>query len=145
MTRWIVIILSLVLLGVGTYVVVTANQKTPEPRPEQPPSVNPFPVGIAATGIVEAASRNIEIAAPEPGLVVFVSPAAQVWSKVKPGDALFHLDTRELEAEKTRAEATLRTAEAELRRLESQPRKEEIPPLEAAVAQAQAVQATGEG
>ena len=39
MTRWIVIILAVVMLGVGTYAVVTAKQKTPEVAMQQPEQI----------------------------------------------------------------------------------------------------------
>ena len=57
---------------------------------DRSPTVNPYPEGIAATGIVEALGRNVHSAAPEPGVVtqVFV----QVNDVVKAREPLFELD-----------------------------------------------------
>ncbi len=131
MIKWITIILALAGLGMGIYTVATSNEKLPDPPPAQPPSVNPFPRGIAATGIVEAASRNIEIAAPEPGLVVEV--VAKPNEVVKKNQPLFVMDTRLLEAELVRMTAALTVAQADLSRIQATPRAEDIPPLKAAV------------
>lgn len=136
MFRWIVIVIALIGVGVGVYSAATTQEQLPKPPPAQPPSVNPYPHGIAATGLVEAATRNIAIAAPEPGLVTAVQ--AQVGERIRKDQPLFEIDRRPLEAELLRARAGKTAAEAELARMRALPRPEDIPPLEAAVQQAQA-------
>ncbi len=131
MTKWITIMLALVGTAVAAYTVATnGKDKAPSPPPATPPGVNPFPRGIACAGSVEAATRNIAVGSPEGALVaeVFV----EVGQKVSKGSALFSLDTRLLEAELLRTEATLKVARAEAEALEAQPRQEELPPLLAA-------------
>lgn len=141
MVKWFTILLALLGLMMGAYTVATSNEVLPDPPPAQPPSVNPYPLGIAATGLVEAASRNIEIASPEPGLVMEV--VALPNATVKRGDALFVMDRRPIESELLRANAAVGVSKAELERIRSQPRAEDLPPLRAAleVAKVQAADA----
>lgn len=131
MVKWITIAVAVLGLALGVYTVATARHDPPKAPLAAAPSVNPYAHGIAATGVVEAASRNVQVAAPEGGLVVDVF--AQVGDKVAAGDPLFELDSRVLRADLVRARAEVLAAQAELKRLEASPRAEEIPPLEAAV------------
>src|SRR5688572_6036766 len=134
MIKWITILVAVLGLAMGIWTVATSKEELPSPPPAQPPSVNPFTRGLAATGLIEAASRNIPIAAPEPGPAVQVF--ADVNQRVKRGDPLFQLDPRPLEAELKRAGAALAVAEADLARIRALPRPEDIPPAQAAVEQA---------
>jgi len=136
MLKWTVIALAALGLMVGVWTVTTNQRSNPEPAPASPPSVNPFPAGVAATGIVEGASRNVRVAAPEQGLITSV--AAEVDERVEKGDVLFRLDTRPLEAQLTEARATRRHARAQLAKAKAAPRPVSLPPLEAAVEKAQA-------
>jgi HlyD family secretion protein len=136
MIKWITIALAVLGLAMGIWTVATSDEQLPDIPPAQPPSINPFPLGIAASGIVEAGSRNVEVAAPEPGLVTEV--LVEVNDKITAGQPLFRLDSRLLEAELVRARAALAVAKQELEMWRSRPRPEDLPPLEAAVAQARA-------
>lgn len=81
-----------------------ANQKPPPPSPLEAPPTSPYPLTVAAAGIIEAVNENVRIAPPVAGLVteVFV----HVGDSVKRGDPLFQLDDRELKAQlKTRTDA----------------------------------------
>jgi multidrug efflux pump subunit AcrA (membrane-fusion protein) len=136
MVRWATFILAAIGLAIGIYTAATASREAPRVPLAGQPSVNPFEHGIAAQGMVEAASRNIPVAAPEGGLVVRV--LVEVGQRVKTGDPLFELDSRPLQADLVKAAAARDDAAAGLARLEAQPRAETIPPLEAAVASARA-------
>lgn len=136
MTKWITIIAAVAGLALAIYAIAVSKREAPEVPLAAAPSINPFEEGIAGTGLVEAASRNIQIAAPEGGLVTGVS--ADVGQDVKAGDPLFELDSRTLEADLMRARASREAALAALQRLEAQPRPEEIPVLEAAAEAARA-------
>jgi len=136
MTKWITILLCLVGLAVGGYVVVTSREKPPNTPPAATPSINPYQNGIAATGAVEACSRNIAIGSPIGAIVVSVP--VKVNQRVNVGEELFHLDTRELDAQLLRASASLEVSKAQLARLKAQPRAEDLPPLVAAVERAKA-------
>jgi multidrug resistance efflux pump len=131
MVRWLTYILAALGLVIAVYAAATATHEAPRVPLAGEPSVNPFRHGIAATGIVEAASRNIAVAAPDGGQVtrVFV----EVGDRVARGEPLFEVDPRPIEAELVTARAARDSAVAELARLEAQPRAETIPPLEAAV------------
>jgi HlyD family secretion protein len=131
MIKWITIVLALVGFSLGLYTVATARHDPPRAPLAAPPSINPYAHGIAATGIVEAASRNIQIAAPEGGLVARVH--VEVGEQVAIGDPLFELDSRPLQADLVRARARVQAAQAEVTRMQAFPRAEAIPPLEAAI------------
>ena len=136
MVKWIVIAISVVGLSVGVFTAATAKEQTTAPPPASAPSINPFTSGIAATGLVEAASRNIEVAPPEPGLVVDV--LAEVGDHVESGQPLLQLDPRAIKAELIRGHAARDLAAARVQQLEAEPRAETIPPLEAAHNEAEA-------
>jgi multidrug resistance efflux pump len=142
MLKWIVIILAVLGLGMGLWTVATSGRDNPEPPPASTPSVNPFPSGIAATGLVEGTSRNVQIAAPENGLVTNVD--VQVNDRVEKGDQLFQLDPRQLRAQLTEARAALKLSEAELAKAKAAPRPVTLPPLRAAVEKAKAELALAE-
>lgn len=131
MIRWLTIVLALAGLGVAIYTVSTARHQPPKVPLEATPSVNPFQNGIAATGMVESGSRDVQIAAPDGAMAtkVFV----EVGATVKPGDPLFELDPRPLQADLVRARSARDAADAALKKVLAQPRAEEIPPLEAEV------------
>jgi len=82
------------------------------------PVQKPFPHALAASGIVEAIGENIAVGSPENGLVQEVY--VQVNDQINQGDALFKLDTRELEAELKVAEAKEEVAKAQYHRLQNQ-------------------------
>lgn len=134
MYKRVTILLAVVGLVFAIWVVATAKQPIPAPDPSYPPSVNPFGRGIVALGLVESASRDIAIAAPEPGRVQAVH--VTVGQVVKAGDPLFTLDTMALEADMLRAVAQRNAAAAELDRQRNWPRTEDLPPLRAAVSEA---------
>jgi len=138
MTKWITILLACAGVALGLYTIATTGADRPVAKPPAAaPSVNPYARGIAASGTVEAASRNVMVSAAESGLVLDV--LAQVGDRVKKGQVLAHLDARLLEAEKLRLEAGKAVAQAELARLKAEPREEELPPLRAAVQRAKVV------
>ncbi|HVZ94504.1 MAG TPA: HlyD family efflux transporter periplasmic adaptor subunit [Phycisphaerales bacterium] len=135
MVKKITILLAILGLLMGVYSVATSKPKIEAPPLAQPPSVNPFPHGIAALGLVESGSRDVEIGAPDSGLVTDVM--AEVGDRVQKGQPLFQLDDRTMKSELIRARAALASAEAEVKRLEGWPRPEDFPPVEAEVAEAQ--------
>jgi HlyD family secretion protein len=131
MVKWASIVLAVCGTLLALYTVATVGTDAPpRPAPAAAPAVNPFARGIAAGGTVEAASRNVPVAAPESGLVVSV--LAEVGQAVKRGEPLMELDGRLLKADLKRAEAARLVAAAELAQLRAQPRAEELPPLRAA-------------
>lgn len=73
------------------------NMKAVPPPPAEPPPISPYPLTVAASGIIEAMHENVWIAPPVSGLVTTVHVV--VADLVKKGDALFQLDDRELRAQ----------------------------------------------
>ena len=90
--------------------------------PEKPPMIlptqKPFPKGIAASGIIEAIGENVSIGVPENGIVQEVY--VKVGQKVKKGNPLFKLDSRELTYELHVAEAKEEVAQADYYRVHDQ-------------------------
>src|SRR5262245_17700408 len=98
--------------------VVRLNGQSPITPPPIDPSPKPYEVSVAASGIIEALSENVEIGVPEAGLVTKVH--VKVWDTVQPGAPLFTLDDREVRAQLAVNEANAAVAEATLRRLQDQ-------------------------
>ncbi len=86
------------------------RQLPPAGDPPLPPIAKPYAHAVSATGILEALSENVAIGVPLPGLVTRVM--VEVNDSVKTGDALFHLDDRDLRAQEISAKAKLAVAQA---------------------------------
>lgn len=134
MVKWITFILAAIGLAAGIYTVATARQELPKPPPSRPPSVNPYPSGVACLGTVEPASREISVMAFEPGVVskVFVREN----ERVEAGAPLFEVDPRPIESQMIDARAARDVAVAQVQRLKGSPRAEDVPPVEARLAEA---------
>jgi HlyD family secretion protein len=89
----------LALVGIGATVFLTNKQALPPPVPIHliKPAVNPYERTIAASGIIESIDKNIEIGAPQAGMVKDVYIKAG--DNVEEGQHLFFLDDRELQAQ----------------------------------------------
>lgn len=104
----------LALLGlVGALIISYITNKPPLPSSYvQAPSVAPFKNYIAASGLIEATDKNIQIGAPEAGIV------EKLWHKVgdevKQGEPLFQIDTRNLKAQLKEQEAKVIVEQANL-------------------------------
>ncbi len=99
LTRLVFLISAgLALFGVVSAVRLTRAQgdKPPPPPPVAEPARSPYSHSVAATGIIEAANENVNVAATRAGVVTKV--AVQVGSTVKKGDPLFQIDDREVRA-----------------------------------------------
>jgi HlyD family secretion protein len=124
----------------GAVFALVLSRKSTAPQPVPPPLKepvrNPYKQSIAGAGLVEAASENVVIGVSDPGRVakVFVSEG----DSVKPGDPLFELDTRSLEADLVAARAAVNTAQADLKRVKAFHRKEDEAAARAKVAEATA-------
>jgi multidrug resistance efflux pump len=139
MFRSTFIMLASAGLAGAVWTVVTSQPLPAEITPDRPAAANPYRHGISASGIVEAATRNVRVASPESGVIAAVF--VQVNDTVKAGDALFQLDTRLVQAELARAQAAVTVQRRLLQRLESPPRHEDVAPLRATVQRATVQQA----
>ncbi|TAM81892.1 MAG: biotin/lipoyl-binding protein [Acidobacteria bacterium] len=106
-----------------------------EPPPFSPP-IAKFESSVGAVGLVEANTENINLSCAVSGLVTGVY--VQAGDRVQPGQKLFTLDGRDLEADLAVKRAALAAAKANLAKLEEEPRAEDIPPAEARVREAEA-------
>lgn len=122
-----------VLFAVRT-VIVTSKPKDPSLPIIEPPRA-PYASFVAGTGLIEASTRNIEIGAAVPGLVMKVD--VTVGDQIRTGDPLFHLDDRDLNAQLRANLTAWEAAKAELAELRARPRPEEVPPAEARVKEAE--------
>ncbi len=136
MVKWISIVAATAGVLVALWAVQASRRDPPSLPPVREPAVNPYPHGIAASGLVEASSRNVRVAPPEGGVVWEV--AVEVNDHVEAGDLLFSLDPRLLEAELLGAQAAIETSQQQLARLQAMPRAEDVLPLRAAVQRAEA-------
>src|SRR5436190_6682827 len=99
---------AVLLLAFAVSHVLRTNTAAPGATPPLPPPQSTFQQALAATGIVEANTGSIGVAAPVPGVVaeVFV----EVGKEVPAGASLFRLDDRSLQAEVKLRAARLDTA-----------------------------------
>lgn len=113
--------LSFYLAVAGIICAVIFVKKITSPGPEPihlMPALNPYEKTIAASGIIEAIDKNIEIGVPQSGLVKEV--CVKVGDTVKQGDLLFQLDDRELFAQLLLQKANISVSIAHLTRLKDQ-------------------------
>src|SRR5262249_5332595 len=115
--KFLLYLLPVAGLGFATFFVLQTHSSTAEAQATAPPTSKPAGMGIAASGIVEAASQNIPIGAPVPGVVIEVIPFSRTRTPVKAGELLFKLDARQLKAELETKQKGLESAEAQLKKL----------------------------
>jgi HlyD family secretion protein len=111
--RYILPILG--LAGIGLAISVSfSHGRPPATTPNQltTPPTSSFEATIAASGLIEASSRNIEIGTHSSGVIAKIEVSEG--QEVKAGDILFALDDRMAQAEAKSAEARLANARAAL-------------------------------
>lgn len=93
------VILPLLACGLLAYALLSIlnRQAPPVAEPTLPPPSAPFDGRVAGIGIVEPESESISIGTQVPGIVAEVT--AKVGDKVKAGDILFTLDSRQAQAD----------------------------------------------
>lgn len=98
----------------------------PAPIPETiiPQPMPPFKSFISGVGIVEASSKNIFIGTPLNRVVADVK--VKVGEKVKEGQVLFCLESRDLAADLLNQQMAYKNAEAKLHKLKALPRAEDV-------------------
>jgi len=134
--KYLLPLLALGLLGFAVFHVQHSPDWKPLVPPPSPPTQSPFPNRLVASGVVQASSGNVKIAAPVPGLVAEVP--VQVGQVVQAGQLLFRLDDRALQADLRLREARLATAQSQLTRLEQLPRPEQLPASAARIRETEA-------
>lgn len=110
--------LSILGLVFAVFLIQKMGAPPPESIPLAEPAVNPYSYTIAASGLIEAADKNLGIGVAQPGLIKKV--LIGVNDNVQIGQPLFEMDDRELQGQLTVQQANIKIAEATLKRLENQ-------------------------
>lgn len=128
-----------------TFAITWALASKPVHKPTVPPAAPPQGTSentVAAVGLVEPESENIDLSCSVSGMVTGLYVKAG--DHVSQGQRLFTVDDRDIEAQLNVKRAALALAEAKLDKLERAPRAEEVPPAEAKVDEAKALLADAE-
>lgn len=136
MKRYILPFVAVASLG---FAVSWTLAERPVRKPTEPPSAPPETTSaqaVAAVGLVEPGTENIDLSCAVSGLVTSLNVKAG--DRVRAGQKLFEVDGRDLAADLASKRAALDNARAQLAKLEAEPRPEELPPAEAKVAEAKA-------
>src|SRR5215469_5786214 len=110
--RYTLPVLALMGVGIAVAMVIRGNQSQPAAQPVVGAANVPFKSYIFGPGIVEASTENIAIGTPVSGIVTAVY--AKWGDRVKVGDRLFKIDTRDLEAQLIPANAKVKGVGAQL-------------------------------
>lgn len=116
--RNFLVALAIVGLILTAAIYTRVHHKPDKKPPIVSPSFSPYENTVAASGIVEALSENIQIGAPSSGLVKSVD--IKVSERVKKDAPLFTLDDRELKGKLLVQQATVETRKANLKKLKDQ-------------------------
>ncbi len=136
MIRVVPMLLAVAGVAIAVFAVSRSGQSNALLPSDDAAMTSPYEHAIVAEGIVEAASRNRRIDAPESGLVLEIM--VDVGDAVRTGDPLFRIDDRSWLARRTEAQASVTVAQSQLARLRALPRQETIEILVAAQIAAQA-------
>lgn len=112
------ILLSLTGILSAIYLIIRSSWQLPSALPISPPAPSVYDNFIAATGIVESSTDNIQLSTQVSGIVRTIH--VKVGHRVKKGDPLFTLDTRTAEADLKLKEAQVDQARATLKQAKAQ-------------------------
>src|ERR1700674_2634522 len=110
--KYLLPFLAIVGLGAAIFMVIQGNRTVPMVQPVVQSAQAPFTSSIFGPGIVEASSENIAIGTPVSGIVTAVY--VKWGDRVKSGAPLFKVDTRDLQAQLTPANAKVEQVQAQL-------------------------------
>jgi RND family efflux transporter MFP subunit len=109
-TRYGLPVIALVGLIFAVVFVHAGNKAVPATLPVADPAQAPYASYIAGAGIVEASTENINLGTPVAGVVTKLDH--WIGDRVKAGDILFRIDSRDQEAELKVRQAALVSAKA---------------------------------
>lgn len=129
---WIVALATacVTLVGVFMWSEYEAQNTVPTRQTISRPSL-PFQSSISAVGIVEPSSENIYIGSPVNRVIDKVEVV--IGQKVKKGDILFRLESRDLTAELQAQKIAYENAQANLKKLQALPRAQDVAAAAAAL------------
>ena len=111
-TTIILSIVGLASVGISAVAILSTQPQQELTEPVVPPPQSLFEHTVAAVGIVEPSSESIAIGSPFPGVVASVLVAAG--ERVEANQALFVLDHRHLDAQRSVALARVEQAERQV-------------------------------
>jgi HlyD family secretion protein len=118
--KYVVAVLAVIGLAIAIGTIIQGNQTAPVIQPIVKPAKVPFASYVAGAGIVEARTENIAVGTPVSGIV---SAIYVKWGdQVKIEDALFTIDTRDLQGQLPSAAAKVREAKANLEKIKNRAR-----------------------
>src|SRR5579863_7233714 len=110
--KYVLPLLAVIGLAIAVVMVFRGNRTVPTAQAVVQTANAPFTSYIFGPGIVEASTENIAIGTPVSGIVTAVY--VKWGDRVKSGDPLFKVDTRDLQAQLLPANAKVREVEAQV-------------------------------
>jgi HlyD family secretion protein len=110
--KYVLPLLAVIGVAVAIAMVIQGNRTAPVAQPVTQPASAPFSSYIFGPGIVEASTENIAVGTPVSGIVTAIY--VRWGARVKTGDPLFRVDTRDLDAQLLPANAKVKETEAQL-------------------------------
>jgi HlyD family secretion protein len=115
--KYLLPLFAVIGVGLAIAMVIEGNRAAPVAPPAVQPATAPFSAYIFGPGIVEASTENIAVGTPVPGVVTEVY--VKWGDRIKRGNALFKIDTRDLQAQMLPANAKVQEAEANLEKVKN--------------------------
>src|SRR5260370_31462638 len=115
--KYVLPVLAVIGLALAIAMVIQGNRAVPVAQPAVQPAKAPFASYIFGPGIVEASTENIAVGTPVPGIVTEVY--VKWGDRVRKGNPLFKIDTRDLQAQLLPANAKVQEAEANLEKVKN--------------------------
>src|SRR5258708_38858962 len=110
--KYILPVLAIIGVGVAVFMVLQGNRTPPVAQPVVQLAKAPFASYIFGPGIVEASTENIAIGTPVSGIVTAIY--VKWGDRVRAGDPLFKVDTRDLDAQLLPTNAKVKEVETQL-------------------------------
>jgi HlyD family secretion protein len=110
--KYVLPLLAVIGVAAAIAMVLQGNRTAPVAQPAVQPANAPFSSYVFGPGIVEASTENISVGTPVSGVVTAIY--VKWGDRVKTGDPLFKLDTRDLDAQLLPANAKVKEVEAQL-------------------------------
>jgi len=110
--KYVLPLLAVIGVAAAIAMVILGNRTAPVAQLVTQPANPPFSSYIFGPGIVEASTENIAVGTPVSGIVTAIY--VKWGDRVKTGDPLFKVDTRDLDAQLLPANAKVKEAEAQL-------------------------------
>jgi HlyD family secretion protein len=110
--KYVLPLLAVIGVAAAIAMVIQGNRTPPVAQPVTQPANAPFSSYIFGPGIVEASTENIAVGTPVSGIVTAIY--VKWGDRVKRGDPLFKVDTRDLDAQLLPTNAKVKEVEAQL-------------------------------